>query len=219
MYWNRYGKVDMHRGKNGRNKKIYDIEAADIFIMDTVYKFEEQSISDVYKIAPFSSSDFRGSGIKDFSEEFFNKNGICFQPREILTIRSKKGVLRGIHFQRIKGQAKLIRCIVGSLWCVVVDIRKDSETFGQWISVDISGGMEIYVPGDCAVGTLALDNSIMICTCDEKYYKNFSDGIRWDDRELGVKWPLDRIGGVPVLSRNDKELGNFSRLINVEEIF
>lgn len=183
--------------------------------MNIEYKFEEQCISGVYKIMPFSSSDYRGYGVKDFSEEVFRENGICFQPKEILTIRSKKGVLRGIHFQRIKGQAKLIRCIEGKLWCAVVDIRKDRATFGQWISVDINEGMEIYVPGDCAVGTLALEDSLMLCTYDEKYYGGYDDGIRWDDMDIGIEWPLDEIEGVPVLSEKDKRLGAFSKLSNM----
>lgn len=180
--------------------------------MNTTYKFEEQSISGVYAITPFSASDFRGAGIKDYSEEVFKQNGICFQPKEILTIKSKKGVLRGIHFQRVKEQAKLIRCISGQLWCTVVDIRKESETFGQWISVDINEGMEIYVPGDCAVGTLALADSLMICTYSEKYYGEYDDGIRWDDKDIGVEWPLDQIEGSPMISDKDKALGSFSEL-------
>lgn len=182
--------------------------------MNTGYRFEEQRINGVYKIMPFSASDFRGFGVKDFSEEVFIENGICFQPREILTIRSKKGVLRGLHFQRMKEQAKLIRCIGGRLWCVVVDISRNRATFGQWIPVDINEGMEIYVPGDCAVGTLALEDSLMVCTCDEKYYREYDDGIRWDDMDIGVEWPLDQIGGAPILSEKDKKLGSFSRLNN-----
>ncbi len=173
------------------------------------YRFEEQSISGVYKITPFSASDFRGYGIKDFSEEVFRENGICFQPKEILTFKSKKGVLRGIHFQRTRGQAKLIRCIDGRVWCVVVDIRRESETFGQWVPVDINEGLEVYVPGDCAVGTLALEDSLMLCTCDEKYYGEYDDGIRWDDEEFGIEWPLGRISGVPIMSEKDKRLDSF----------
>lgn len=177
--------------------------------MNTNYKFEEQRISGVYVITPFSSSDFRGAGIKDFSEEVFKQNGICFQPKEILTIKSKRGVLRGLHFQRVKEQAKLIRCISGRLWCAVVDIRKERATFGQWLSVDINEEMEIYVPGDCAVGTLALEDSLMLCTYDEKYYREYDDGIRWDDKDIGVEWPLDQIGGSPLISEKDRFLGSF----------
>lgn len=180
-----------------------------------MYKFEEQSINGVYKIIPFSTLDFRGDSVKDFSEEVFRENGICFQPKEILTIRSKKGVLRGIHFQRIKGQAKLIRCITGRFWCVVVDVKKSSKTFGQWISVDINEGNEIYVPKNCAVGTLALEDSYMICSCDEQYFGEYSDGIYWKDSDVGVEWPLDQIGGQPVLSENDKKLGSFAAVRNL----
>lgn len=178
--------------------------------MNTNYKFAEQKISDVYKIIPFSSSDFRGFGIKDFSEEVFEENGICFYPKEILTIRSRKGVLRGLHFQRVKQQAKLIRCISGRLWCAVVDIKRGSSTFGQWASVDINDGAEIYVPGDCAVGTLSLEDSLMLCTYNEKYYSEYDDGIRWDDPDIGVKWPLDQIEGSPIMSEKDSKLGSFS---------
>ena len=180
--------------------------------MNISYKFEEQFISGVYRITPFSSLDLRGYTVKDFSEEAFKENGVSFQPEEILSIKSKRGVLRGIHFQRIKPQAKLIRCISGKVWCVVVDIRKGSTTFGQWVSVDINDGVELYIPVGCALGTLTMEESLMLCAHNEKYYGEYADGIRWDDIEIDIKWPLDKIGGIPILSEKDKGLGGFARL-------
>lgn len=184
--------------------------------MDNKYKFKKHSISGVYTIIPFSSADDRGAGVKVFSEEIFKENGICFQPREMLTIKSKKGVLRGLHFQRIKEQAKLIHCISGKLWCVVADIRKECATFGQWISVDLNEGMEVYISEGCAIGTLALEDSCMICAYNEKYYAEYDDGIRWDDPDIGVEWPLEQIGGIPIISRKDQMLGSFLKKIYEE---
>ncbi len=178
--------------------------------MNRGYEFKEKSISGVYEIMPFSSSDFRGSGVKEYSEEVFKEHDIHFQPKEILTIRSKKGVLRGLHFQRVKEQAKLIRCISGKLWCAVVDIRSESATFKRWIEVDVNEGKEVYVPAGCAVGTLALQDSLMLCTYNEKYYGEYDDGIRWDDKDIGVKWPLEQIEGSPIISEKDKKLGSFA---------
>lgn len=185
--------------------------------MNQGYEFKKKSISGVYEITPFSSSDFRGSGVKDFSEEVFKGHDIDFQAKEILTITSKKGVLRGLHFQRVKEQAKLIRCIRGKLWCVVVDIRSGSATFKQWIEVDVNEGMEVYVPAGCAVGTLALHDSLMLCAYNEKYYGEYDDGIRWDDKDIGVKWPLEQIGGSPIISEKDKRLGSFAAAFPVNQ--
>ena len=151
------------------------------------YIFDELAIPGVCQIGPFCSGDDRGSSSKDYSRKDFRDRGVLFDPVEVLTIESRKNVLRGIHFQRKTGQGKLVRCIRGEVWAVVVDMRADSEFFGKWISADISRGMEILVPRGCAFGTYALEDSTLLCMCDDVVVAEYATGIRWDDPTLDIK--------------------------------
>ncbi len=175
------------------------------------FEFQEKEISGVFLITPFSVGDERGGMTKDYSQEMFQKQGIDFTPLETMYITSCENVLRGLHFQRIKPQAKLIRCIHGNVWAAVVDLRRQSVTFGKWFSVtlDQTSGMELLVPKGCAVGTLALSDSMFSCQCDEKYYPEYDGGIRWDDPDIAVKWPLDALQGNAVISQKDESLPGF----------
>lgn len=174
------------------------------------YFFHELEISGVYEITSFSAEDERGSVWKEFSRKEFLQNEINFKPLESMTIVSKKNVLRGLHFQRTKPQDKIVRCIDGYIWAVVVDLRKSSETFGRWLNINVNEGTEAYIPKGCAFGTLALCDSTMICLFGERYYSQFDSGIAWDDKELGIKWPIKHVDGELILSGKDSSLGSFS---------
>ncbi len=117
-------------------------------------------------------------------------------------------MLRGLHFQRVKPQAKLLNCIAGCVQAVVVDLRDKSPTLGHYISVELSSNnmMELYIPEGCALGTLAFDESLLVCQCGEKFYPEYSDGIRWDDETISVKWQLDRLSSRPLISEKDESL-------------
>ncbi len=172
------------------------------------YAFDELAIAGVIQITPFFSSDERGSSSKDYSREVFRDHGIRFDPVEILTIVSKKNVLRGLHFQKARGQGKLIRCISGNVWAVVADVRKDSKTCGKWVSAEISDGKELIIPKDCAFGTYALEDSQMMCMCDDVFVAEYAAGIRWDDPTLKIEWPF--MGQeMPTISEKDAGLPLF----------
>jgi dTDP-4-dehydrorhamnose 3,5-epimerase len=131
---------------------------------------------------------------------------------------SYKGVIRALHFQRVKQQAKLVRCIHGHVYDVVVDLRKDSPTFKQWVGFDLSGEnqKEILVPEGCGHGYLVLEDSIVSYKCGEKFYGEYDDGIMWNDKDIDVNWPLDKIGGESnmIVADKDKNLQTFEEFIN-----
>lgn len=172
------------------------------------FDIRECEIEGVYSIMPFYVEDDRGSLNKFFSKELFGNNGIDFKPVEAMDILSRRNVIRGLHFQRVVGQPKLLRCVSGKVWCAVVDINPERKTFGRWISVDINGGNGILIPGDCAFGSLALEDSIISSICGERYCAEYDCGIRWDDPDIGVSWPLELIDHLE-LSEKDSNLSSF----------
>lgn len=163
-----------------------------------------------YVITPFCNTDDRGSFTKDYSLEEFIKNGINFDLKEVFYTKSKKGVIRAMHFQHTKEQPKLVRCIYGKVFDVVADVRINSPTFGKWFSIILSddNNQEILVPAGCAHGYLVLEDSIISYKCSEKFYSEYDDGVIWNDQILNIPWPLDLIGGKEklIISDRDREL-------------
>lgn len=179
--------------------------------MPQQFEISKLLIPGVLLIVPFSSFDDRGGMVKDYSKDFFEKNEIVFEPVETMYIQSRKDVLRGLHFQKVKKQSKLVRCISGFVWSVVVDLRLDSPTLGKWISLELNqeNRNEVFVPGDCAFGTLALEDSLISCKCGEKYYAEYDTGIIWNDADLAVKWPFDSLNHAPIISSKDRSLQSY----------
>lgn len=181
------------------------------------FSFFETKIKGLLEITPFYASDIRGSLTKDYAKEIFDAHGVRHNLEEVFYTHSVKGVIRALHFQRIKQQPKLVRCIWGHVWDVVVDLRKDSPTFQKWVSFDLIGRetKEILVPAGCAHGYLVLEESVVSYKCAEKFYAEYDDGIIWDDPELRVPWPLDLIGGEEhiILSEKDRNLQTFAQFM------
>lgn len=179
-------------------------------MIDMVQKFEfkETEIEGLYEITPFDAEDIRGCFTKDYSKEVFEANGIHHDLAEVFYTTSHRGVVRALHFQREKQQPKLVRCIHGHVWDVVVDLRKDSPTFRKWLAFDLIGEKhnEILVPAGCAHGYLVLEESIVSYKCAEKFYGEYDDGILWNDADLAVAWPLDLVGGEDEVILSDKDL-------------
>ena len=182
------------------------------------FDFEKCGIDGVIKVTPFNADDVRGCFTKDYSKEIFRENGIEYNIEEIFYTTSHKGVIRALHFQREKQQPKLVRCIHGHVYDVVVDLRKDSKTFKKWIGFDLTAEnrVEILVPAGCAHGYLVLEESIVSYKCSEKFYGEYDDGIQWNDEQIGVEWPLDLIGGAEnvILAEKDKNLQTFQEFMN-----
>lgn len=178
------------------------------------FEFKETHIHGLMEIVPFYSDDLRGSFLKDYSVEVFHANAISHEVKEVFYSTSHKGVVRGLHFQRIKEQAKLVRCVCGSIWDVVVDLRKNSPTFKKWQAFDLTeeNRHEVLVPAGCAHGFIALEDSLVSYKCDEIFYGEYDDGILWNDSDLNLPWPVNKVGGADqvILSEKDKMLQSFS---------
>lgn len=183
------------------------------------FEFKETEIKELIEVTPFNADDIRGCFTKDYSKEIFEQYGITHNLEEVFYTTSYKGVIRALHFQRVKQQPKLVRCISGHVYDVVVDLRKASPTFKKWLAFDLIGEKhnEILVPAGCAHGYLVLEDSIVSYKCGEKFYGEYDDGIMWNDEELNVNWPLERIGGIDnlIIADKDKNLQTFSEFMNV----
>ncbi len=122
--------------------------------------------------------------------------------------KSKKGVLRGLHFQRDPhAQGKLIRCISGSIFDVVLDIRKKSKTFGKWASITLSSENldQLWIPKGFAHGFLTLSNTAEInYKTTDYWYKEYENSILWNDSNINIEWPLEKINSQIVINKKDK---------------
>ncbi len=177
------------------------------------FDFQETELKDAYLIKPFYATDERGGLIKDYNIQIFLEEGIRHELKEVFYTISHKGVIRAIHFQFGKQQAKLVRCISGHVYDVIVDLRPNSSTFGKWQGFDLTGENmnELYIPEYFGHGYLVLEESIVSYKCGEVFNAQGDSGIRYDDREIGIEWPFALIGGIEnlVVSRKDLELMSF----------
>ncbi|GAP39474.1 dTDP-4-dehydrorhamnose 3,5-epimerase [Flexilinea flocculi] len=176
------------------------------------FEFKETEIAGLIEVQPFYADDGRGYFLKDYSKEIFEQNGIEYDLKEVFYTNSYKGVIRALHFQREKQQPKLIRCVLGKVFDVVVDLRKDSPTFKKWLNFELNeeNKRELLIPAGCAHGYLVLEQSIMSYKCAEKFYGEYDDGIMWNDPNIGIKWPLELVDYQIILAEKDKNLQTFS---------
>lgn len=179
--------------------------------MITKFKVDNTKLDGVKLITPFCALDERGGLIKDYSKELFKMNGIKYELKEIFYTVSHKGVIRAIHFQRVKEQAKLVRCISGRIFDVVVDLRKESDTFGNWEMFELTGEnqKEILIPEHFGHGYLVVEESIVSYKCAEQFCGEYDDGIIWNDQDIDIKWPVELVEDI-ILSEKDKGLQTFS---------
>jgi dTDP-4-dehydrorhamnose 3,5-epimerase len=168
-------------------------------------KIKETKLHGVMVIEPVVFSDQRGFFMESYNEEKFNKLGIqekFVQDNHSLSINC--GTIRGLHYQlNPKTQTKLVRVLTGIIYDVVVDIRKNSPTFGQWISVFLSeeNKRELLIPKGYAHGFCTLAPNTQVVYKVDEYYSPYHDrGILWSDTEIGIEWPTSN----PVLSKKDE---------------
>lgn len=124
---------------------------------------------------------------------------------------SKKGVLRGLHFQLKYPQGKLVRVISGKVFDVAVDLRLNSPTFGKWFGIELKegDGLQLYIPPGFAHGFISLeDNTHFFYKCTEYYHPEDDFGIVWNDLEINIDWPLKDINEI-VVSEKDSRLPSF----------
>ena len=178
------------------------------------FEFKRLEIQDVILITPKVFEDERGFFMETYKkEDFEEKAGIKGEFIQDNHSKSKRGVLRGLHFQREPyAQAKIVRCIRGEIYDVAVDLRKNSPTFGNYVGVNLSedNRNQLYIPGGCAHGFLVLsDVAEVIYKADNVYALNYEGGLIWNDPDVNIPWPSDN----PILSEKDKSWPTLKELI------
>ena len=183
--------------------------------MITKFDFQELDLKGAFKIQPFYATDERGGFVKDYNIDMFRLNGIEHELKETFYTLSKRGVIRAIHFQLVKQQAKLIRCISGHIYDVIVDLRPDSTTFGQWMGFDLTGDnqVELYIPQYFGHGYLVIEDSVVSYKCGEVFYGEGDSGIMYNDLDINIQWPMELINGTQnlIISEKDKNLMSFEQ--------
>ena len=176
------------------------------------FEFIPTTLDGVMLIEPKSFSDTRGEFSELFKQSEFTQNGITKPFVQTNFSISKKGVLRGLHFQKDpQAQAKLVHVVSGSAFDVAVDIRKDSPYYGKWISVTLSSEKRnmIYVPEGFAHGFMALeDDTRLVYNCTAEYSPEHEGGLAWNDPAVGIKWPIAE----PIVIERDAQFPTLEQL-------
>jgi len=182
------------------------------------FDFEKFEIDGLVLVKPKVFGDNRGFFMESYRKSEFVRNGIdCEFVQDNHSI-SKKGVLRGLHYQaKPKAQAKLIRCSKGKIYDVAVDLRKNSKTFGKWLKVELSEENKnmLFIPKGFAHGFVVLSNEAeVLYKNDEEFLPEHDRGLLWCDNVVNIDWGIDF---EPILSEKDKNQPKLCE-INQEEI-
>lgn len=165
-------------------------------------------IPDVLILEPKVFGDSRGFFIETFNQRIWDQSiGFKCQWVQDNHSRSPRGVLRGLHYQIRQTQGKLVRVVNGAVFDVAVDLRKSSPTFGQHVAALLSGENKrmMWVPPGFAHGFLVVsDYADFLYKVTDFYAPEFEKTLLWNDSVLGIAWPLDQVGGEPMLSAKDK---------------
>lgn len=168
--------------------------------------FRQTRLSEVVLIEPTIFGDSRGFFLETWEERKFAAGGIAAHFVQDNHSHSSRGVLRGLHYQFRRTQGKLVRVAEGEVFDVVVDVRRSSPTFGQWVGEHLSSENRrmLWVPPGFAHGFLVLSNRAdLLYKCTDYYDPNSECTLLWNDPDLGVEWPI-RAGMVPILSQKDR---------------
>jgi dTDP-4-dehydrorhamnose 3,5-epimerase len=160
------------------------------------------ALPEVLLVEPSVLTDARGWFYESWNRERFAEHGIRFDVAQVNVSRSAFGVLRGLHYQWPNPQGKLVSVLEGEVWDVAVDIRRGSPTFGRWVAATLSAAnrRHMWIPEGFAHGFVALsEHATFSYLCTAPYDRAADAGIRWDDPDLAIDWPIND----PVLSDKD----------------
>jgi len=168
-------------------------------------QFHATSLPAVWLIEFQPREDDRGFLARTYCEEEFGKRGLKTRwPQCNLTLTTQRGMLRGLHYQaEPKPEAKLVQCVAGAIWDVVVDIRPASSSFGKWEAFELTGenNRQLYIPEGYAHGFQCLTgNCKLFYQMSENYAPSLARGVRWDDPALAICWPVQPV----ILSLRDQ---------------
>ena len=168
------------------------------------FTFTETEVNGVYIIEQKCYGDNRGYFMETYKKADFDHAGLCYDFVQDNQSSSRKGVLRGLHFQKTYPQAKLVRVLTGEVFDVAVDLRKGSKTYGKWTGVLLSdeNKRQFMIPRGFAHGFVVVsDYAEFAYKCDELYHPEDEGGILWNDPDIGIAWP--EVGKI-ILSEKDK---------------
>lgn len=164
-------------------------------------------------ISPDVFSDDRGSFCETWQSDRYAEAGLPEHFAQDMVSTSKRDVLRGLHYQINKPQGHLVTALEGTLFDVGVDLRRDSPTFKQWMGVELDGKarQQVWLPPGVAHGFCVLsDTAIIHYKCSEFYAAGDEGGLRWDDPDIAIAWPVN----APLINERDKD---FPRLLEIPE--
>ena len=174
------------------------------------FKKKETPIQDLYLIEPKVFGDERGFFFESYNKKDFEEAGIMCDFIQDNHSRSRKGVLRGLHFQTKNVQTKLVRVIRGSVYDVAVDLRVDSPNYGKYFGTILSeeNKLMMLIPKGFAHGFLTLTEvADLTYKVDDIYNKDADSGIMWNDPDININWPFEEYGiETPILSDKDSRL-------------
>lgn len=172
--------------------------------------FKEVRLKDAFVVELERREDERGFFARSWDQKEFESHGL--NPRLVqcdVSFNSKRGTLRGMHFQeKPYEEAKLVRCTMGAVYDVIIDLRPDSATFKEWTGFDLTADNHqmVYIPEGFAHGFLTLeDRSELFYQMSEVYVPEKARGVRWNDPAFGIRWPA----AVEVVSERDNNYPNF----------
>lgn len=169
---------------------------------------EETGIEGLVVVTPKVFPDERGYFMETYNQKDFEEIGITCTFVQDNQSASKKGVLRGLHFQKEFPQAKLVRVIKGSVYDVAVDLRKGSPTYGKYYGVTLTeeNKKQFFIPRGFAHGFIVLsDEAEFAYKCDDLYHPGDEGGLIWNDPTIGIDWPLDEVNTELIFSEKDKK--------------
>jgi dTDP-4-dehydrorhamnose 3,5-epimerase len=158
-------------------------------------QFHPTSLRDAWLIELQPIRDHRGFFARTFCAEEFAAHGLeAHFPQHSISFSARKGTVRGMHYQcPPHSEAKLVRCVAGEIWDVIIDIRPGSATYGRWQGFELSGanGCELYVPKGFAHGFQTLSDDVTVnYLISETYASEAARGIRYNDPRFAIPWPM-----------------------------
>ena len=174
------------------------------------FRFLRMDIPDVIRVEPTYYNDDRGYFLEMFKSSSFTNNGIDLSFCQDNLSFSKKGTVRGLHFQKHPyEQGKFVFVITGSIFDVAVDLRINSKTFGKYVSANLSeeNHRSLWIPPGFGHGFMALEDSHVMYKVTNEYNKEYDSGILWNDSDIGIKWPEIQ----PIISEKDRKLMTFEK--------
>lgn len=169
-------------------------------------------------LEPTVYRDERGFFLETYERAACARMGIDVEFVQDNHARSRRGTLRGLHFQKRHPQAKLVRVLAGEVFDVAVDLRRSSPTFGRWhgVRLDAERHRQLFVPVGFAHGYLALTEGAQLAyKCSDRYHPEDEGGLLWSDPDVGIAWPLEGLGGAPFLSEKDLRRPTLARLEHI----